>query len=101
MDADYQEFNIVAFSDQAEKWRSSVVPVTSDNIAEALYWVYDLEPEGGTYMMQAFKYACSVPDVNGIYFLSDGNWRKGTINTIRRAERSRAANLGLYHPVVS
>jgi len=68
----FQQFNIISFSDNANAWQPGVVQANNANIASATTFVARLTPGGGTYMLQALKSAFSDPQVQGLYFLSDG-----------------------------
>jgi hypothetical protein len=72
-----QQFNIIQFAYTAGAWQPGIVPASPANIASASNYVRGLRAGGGTYVLNALKYAFQDTKVLGVYFLSDGEPQDG------------------------
>ena len=66
------QFSIVQFDHAAHVWSRGLQQATESNLREASHFVRRWEPDGGTNFVVALEAAFRVPDVQVVYFLSDG-----------------------------
>lgn len=67
-----QFFNVYKFSSAVSAWAPGLQPVNTTSIDSAVRFVAGLAAGGSTNAFSALEKAFSDPDVEGIYFLSDG-----------------------------
>lgn len=67
-----QQFNVIAYSSDVRRWRSSVVAADEAEKASARRFVGDLVASGLTRTRDALEAALEDPEVEAIYLLSDG-----------------------------
>lgn len=67
-----QQFNVIAYSSDVRRWRSSVVAADEAEKASALRFVGELVASGLTRTRDALEAALEDPEVEAIYLLSDG-----------------------------
>ncbi len=82
--------NIIGFSTGLGPWSRSMMPANSENLEEARLYVERMTPAGGTNIYGALKLAFEDPDVDTVYFLSDGSPSGGAVQApteIREAVR--------------
>ncbi|HEY0711870.1 MAG TPA: VWA domain-containing protein [Polyangia bacterium] len=65
-------FSIITFGQQTKPWLMGMVSATGTNRNIAAAFVKDLEANGGTPAKRALEQAFEYPDVNLIFFVSDG-----------------------------
>jgi hypothetical protein len=65
-------FNIIAFSTEVKAWKRKLVAATAANKREATRYVRGLRLEAETNISDALELAFQHPDVDTIYFLTDG-----------------------------
>ncbi len=75
---DGTHFNIIKFSSQFEPWKPGLIVMDERVRGEALAYVRDLASGGTTNIYDTLAHAMGDPDVNTIYFLSDGAPTAGT-----------------------
>ena len=66
------QFSIVEFNSTASIWSQGLQQATAANLAAATKYVSRWEPTGGTNFPDALQTAFSVPGVEAVYLLSDG-----------------------------
>jgi len=69
---DKHRFNIIIFAKEVKSWKSKPVTGTAGAISSAKSFIKKQKPEGVTYTYGALKQAFDNPDIDTIYFLSDG-----------------------------
>lgn len=72
-------FNIIHFGDKVYTWKKKLVKATGGNKRGALNFVKKLKFFGMTNTFEAFKTAFNDPNVDTIYFLTDGSPTTGGI----------------------
>jgi HEAT repeat protein len=72
-------FNLVVFSERAHRWEGSLVVASLVNVRRAVQFVQRTEPQSGTAAYEALEAAFAEPDVDTIFFLSDGHPSGGTV----------------------
>ncbi len=72
-------FNLVTFSDRADAWERALVPATLANVRRAMAYVRRQEPVNGTDAYDALQLAFADPEVDTIFFLSDGHPSAGAV----------------------
>ncbi|MDT8390467.1 MAG: VIT domain-containing protein [Lentisphaeria bacterium] len=74
--SDNDHFNIIAFSTDVHPFQTASLPATEKNRRDALAFIDDLRPRGGTAISAALAAALRIPPVKGktaiIVFLTDG-----------------------------
>ncbi|KAM4632349.1 von Willebrand factor A domain-containing protein 3A [Discoglossus pictus] len=65
-------FNIVSFSDSMESWQDCLVEATDEACQDAVQWLSRLKPRGNTCIFHALQKGLAIPDVQGLYLLTDG-----------------------------
>ena len=92
---DDDEFTIVTFSTEARALGGELVRANRRNKRRAVGFVGSLQPDGDTNIHDALQLAMRVPEVDTIYFLTDGTPTHGpvTVND-ELLECVRAWNLG-------
>ena len=75
-DADGNEpptlFNLATFAGVVTSWKQEPVIATEENVEEGIAWIQKQLPRGGTATYDALAFGCLHPDVDTVYFLSDG-----------------------------
>ena len=97
-------FNIVPFSDRATPWKQKSVEATEESFAEAQEFVAQLGPLGGTNVHGGLQEAFADPEVDTIFFLSDGEPSFGDVvdpTGIREAVQAWNLNRGVVIHTVS
>jgi len=79
---DYQFFNVMYFSSNAQTVFNGVQPVNNQSITSALRFVQSFQPVGGTNMLGALQSAILDKTLNAIFLLSDGQPDDGQNNAI-------------------
>lgn len=69
---DDDTFNIIAFSTEVRPWKRKLTKASAAGKRDALRWVRALRPDGETNISDALELAFQHPDVDTIYFLTDG-----------------------------
>ncbi len=72
-------FNLIAFSDRPIVWRRGLVDAKPARVRQAVEYVRKLQPLNGTHTYDALAKAFEDPDVDTIFFLSDGNPSGGRV----------------------
>jgi hypothetical protein len=73
-------FNIITFSSDVDRWLDTgIAEFSKTNKDEAKAYVEKLSPNGGTNIYGALKNAFTDPDVDTIFFLSDGEPSVGDV----------------------
>ena len=72
-------FNLVVFSERAYRWEGSLVTASLVNVRRAVGFLQRTEPQSGTAAYEALEAAFAEPDVDTIFFLSDGHPSGGTV----------------------
>lgn len=90
------EFNLIAYSDAVTPFQSKLVAAAKGKLKEADKFLGGLKPAGETNIYDALTLALSDPEVDTIYFLSDGAPNRGArvtpteiLEGIERANRFR------------
>ncbi len=65
-------FNVIVFDHQVESWQPKLTKATAAAVADARAFVEKLTPRGGTNIYDALAAGLADPDVDTIYFLTDG-----------------------------
>ncbi|KAM8777563.1 von Willebrand factor A domain-containing protein 3A [Rhynchonycteris naso] len=65
-------FNLISFSEDLHPWQDTLVETTDTACHEATRWVTHLRAHGSTSILQALREAFHLPDVEGLYLLTDG-----------------------------
>ncbi len=65
-------FNIIAFSDEAQPWSRKLARADARHRKQALRFIAQLAPHGQTNVIGALEAAFADPQVDTIFFLSDG-----------------------------
>ena len=73
------QFNLIPFDSMYTPWRPILVEMSDELREEALGFVSNLKPGGNTNIYDTLMSALEDPDVNTIYFLSDGAPTTGRI----------------------
>ena len=79
---DSSSFSIITFGQQTKPWLMGMVAASGTNRNIAAAFVKDLEANGGTPAKRALEEAFQYPDVNMIFFVSDGQPTDGAANEI-------------------
>jgi hypothetical protein len=74
---DGDQFNVVCFSTEPKPWKKKLVEASAGNVREAVRWVRGLQLEGETNIHDTLELAFRHPNVDTIYFLTDGNATTG------------------------
>ncbi|MCO5167252.1 MAG: VWA domain-containing protein [Planctomycetes bacterium] len=74
---DDHTFNIVGFSSEVRPWKRKLVKANAAGKRDAVRWVRALRPEGETNIHDTLELAFQHPDVDTIYFLTDGMPNRG------------------------
>lgn len=77
------EFSMVFFSDNVYTWKTDLVPGTQQNVADALDFIASKQVGGATNIWGALKAAFNTPELNAIYFLTDGVPTAGTQTDVK------------------
>ncbi|HCP31926.1 TPA: hypothetical protein DIT45_01540 [Candidatus Acetothermia bacterium] len=89
-------FAVIAFSDIAEAFNETLMPVTAESIGSAINWVERIEAGGGTNIDQALTLGFSMFEESErarfLVFLTDGEATVGEMDTLRIVEHATAAN---------
>jgi Mg-chelatase subunit ChlD len=88
-------FSIITFGQQTKPWLMGMVTATGTNRNIAAAFVKDLEANGGTPAKRALEQAFQYPDVNVIFFVSDGQPTDGRANDILNHVRTLNARRGI------
>ncbi|MFN0057188.1 MAG: HEAT repeat domain-containing protein [Planctomycetota bacterium] len=72
------QINIIPFSGMPSPWQAQLVALTDEVLAQALEFVQRLAPGGTTNVYDSLVLAIEDPQVDTIYFLSDGAPTAGT-----------------------
>jgi hypothetical protein len=67
-----QSLNVLRFSSSVQAWQPGLVPVNPDNVDSAVNFIAQWTPGGGTNAYDALVTAFNDPDMEALYFLSDG-----------------------------
>ncbi len=65
-------FNVAVFSGGVTGWQKAAVLADDAEVAAAIEWIEGKEPGGGTASYDALAFGLAQPDIDTIYFLSDG-----------------------------
>ncbi|XP_053551113.1 von Willebrand factor A domain-containing protein 3A [Bombina bombina] len=65
-------FNMISFSESMESWQDCLVEGTDEACHDAVQWLSRLKPCGNTCTFHALQKGFEIPDVQGLYLLSDG-----------------------------
>jgi hypothetical protein len=65
-------FNIIAFSTDVRPWKRKLVKANAAGKRDAARWVRALRPDGETNIADALELSFQHPEVDTIYFLTDG-----------------------------
>ena len=99
-----ETFDIVAFDERGQSFRSDLVPATSANIRDAKDYLNDLQLGPGTNLEAALKIALKIPGANVIVLVTDGvptvgeqSWRKleKLARDLNRGDTARIYAIGL------
>lgn len=74
---DDHQFNIIGFSSEVRPWKRKLTKANAAGKRDAVRWVRALRPEGETNIHDALELAFQHPDVDTIYFLTDGMPNQG------------------------
>ncbi len=80
-------FNLIVFSSEVSSWQDRISENTPTTLQEAKEYLNRLGAQGGTNIHGALRFAFEDPDVDTIYFLSDGEPTEGDVidpHAIRR-----------------
>lgn len=69
---EHDTFNIIAFSTEVRPWKRKLTRANAAGKRDATRWVRALRPDGETNISDALALAFQHPDVDTIYFLTDG-----------------------------
>ncbi len=69
---DGAKFNVIPFSTGVSPWKPQLVPASPQAVQEAVTLVAGLRPNGGTNIYGALEKALADPEVDTLYFLTDG-----------------------------
>jgi hypothetical protein len=67
-----QQFTFIFFHSRPEVWNKGLQQATAANVDDAMSFVNGQNPRGGTEFTSALNAAFTIPDVQAVYFLSDG-----------------------------
>lgn len=65
-------FNVATFSGAVMSWQKEPAFASKENVEAAIQWIEKQLPRGGTATYDALEFGLSQPNVDTIYFLSDG-----------------------------
>lgn len=65
-------FNIIAFSTEVRPWKRKLIKANAAGKRDAARWIRALRPDGETNISDALELAFQHPEVDTIYFLTDG-----------------------------
>ncbi len=65
-------FNLATFAGVVTEWKPTPVFATEENVEAGIAWIKRQLPRGGTATFDALAFGCLHPDVDTVYFLSDG-----------------------------
>lgn len=80
-------FNVIVFSSEVSSWQDRISEFNPTTLQEAKDYIARLGAAGGTNIHGALRFAFEDPDVDTIYFLSDGEPSEGEVidpHAIRR-----------------
>lgn len=69
---DDDTFNIIAFSTEVRPWKRKLIKANVAGKRDAARWIRSLRPDGETNISDALELAFQHPEVDTIYFLTDG-----------------------------
>lgn len=72
-------FNLIKFSGIFGPWRPALISMTEELRAEAIQYARSLTPGGETNVFDTLMFALRLPEVDTIYFLSDGAPTAGSV----------------------
>lgn len=76
-------FNIVAYSDRADAWKTELQPASKSKVNSAVAYVKKLRPQNGTNTFDALMRAMKNETADTIFFLSDGSPSTGVADPER------------------
>jgi HEAT repeat protein len=65
-------FNLATFAGVVTAWKQHPVFATEENVEAGIAWISKQLPRGGTATYDALAFGCMHPDVDTVFFLSDG-----------------------------
>ncbi|XP_053327974.1 von Willebrand factor A domain-containing protein 3A [Spea bombifrons] len=65
-------FNMISFSESIDSWQECLVEATDEACHDAVRWISRLTPQGNTCIFHALEKGLELPDVQGLYVLTDG-----------------------------
>ena len=81
-----QQFSVLHFNSEATFWSKGLQQGTKENLKGACKFVNTWQPNGGTDFDVALEAAFSVPGVQAVFFLSDGEYQADA-NLIEKVRR--------------
>jgi len=75
-------FNVIFFESEVGYWKSQMLQATPQNMESVLRYVGNQSAGGGTNIYGALKTAFNVPNVEMIYFLTDGMPTSGDVTDV-------------------
>jgi len=65
-------FNVATFAGVVTPWSKEAVLASKDNVESAITWIEKQFPRGGTATFDAVQFGLEQPNIDTVYFLSDG-----------------------------
>jgi HEAT repeat protein len=80
-------FTIVTFSHEVHAFSRELLPLSDENRAAAVAWVEELQPDGGTNIHDAVRFALTGTEADTVILLSDGEPSYGPLIVPERLRR--------------
>ena len=94
-----QQFSIIRFDSYASAWQQGLVQATDTNIRDAVRYIRgpNFNPNGGTNFEAALEMAFTMPSVQAVYLLSDGEYFGESESLFRKVENWSRTNGTVCH----
>lgn len=93
-------FNVATFAGVVTPWQKSAVLASEENVEAAIKWLEVQFPRGGTATFDALAFGLAQPEIDTIYFLSDGvpslgrfEERETILSEVRKLNRFRRVTI--------
>lgn len=100
-------FNMAVFSGGVTGWQKTAVLADDEQVDAAIEWIKGQEPGGGTASYDALAFGLAQPDIDTVYFLSDGvpsvgryEERETILGEVRKLNRFRRISINTVALIV-
>ncbi|XP_066239546.1 von Willebrand factor A domain-containing protein 3A [Saccopteryx leptura] len=92
-------FNLISFSEDLHPWQDTLVETTDTACHEATRWVTHLRAQGSTSILQVLREGFRLPEVEGLYLLTDGKGDTSCSLILREVRRLREEREVTLHTI--